>query len=144
MTRTKTNLTVEDIAKAMSELTKKFEADTTRHFTMITGEAGMDMFSRALERQNNKDFADFLLEKNLITVAERDSLHAMIDSPDAENYEVAKVILQTKSETNSNFKSCQLYSKPPITNTKALIQTRELNGLASQVLLVSSNKNLTP
>jgi len=51
-----------------------------------------------MERNNNSDFADFLQEKNVITQDECNTFKAMIYSPDPENYEVAKCILQEKSK----------------------------------------------
>lgn len=80
----------------LSYLYKGFEAEM-KH--------GLDhVESLYLEKNNNLDYVDFLYTKGIICILEHDTLMNMINSPDKENYEMAKAILQNKSE---NIKPCQ-------------------------------------
>lgn len=78
----------------LTVLHKKFKAELV---DCIIGKLHM-------EKNNNRDYVAFLYDKRLITILEHDVLIKMIDSLDMENYEVAKIILQNKSE---NLKPCQ-------------------------------------
>ena len=49
----------------------------------------------AYEKANNRDYAEFLCTKGVLTEAQKDRVIQMIDSKDCENYEVAKMILDT-------------------------------------------------
>lgn len=52
---------------------------------------------KVMEQHNNADFSEFLYEKGLITSEENNRIKEMIYSPDSENYELAKALLQEKS-----------------------------------------------
>lgn len=73
---------------------------------MWVGQGGKDMFDDAvkveIEKQNDRDFADFLLSKTYIPEDEKTRIHQMIDAtPD--DYEIAKAILTSLSEKHFSY-----------------------------------------
>lgn len=58
----------------------------------------MDHYELKLMRLNDRDYVDFLYDKKLIIKEERDRLIGMIDSPDDENYTVARFFIDSKTE----------------------------------------------
>lgn len=42
-----------------------------REMVVMTGRGGRDMFDEAIQKQNDKDFADFLFSKNYISEDEK-------------------------------------------------------------------------
>ena len=77
-----------------------------RELVMLVDQGGKDMFDDAvkveIEKQNDRDFADFLLSKTYISEDEKTRIHQMIDAtPD--DYEVAKAILTSLSEKHFSY-----------------------------------------
>ena len=68
-----------------------------RKFVIHTGAAGMEIVNLELERENDRDYTTFLHDKNVITSDERDSILSMINSPDRENYMIARFVLESKT-----------------------------------------------
>ena len=93
-------LTEQMIHTFMSELHKPYEEK--RELVIMTGSAGKDMIDEAIQKQNDKDFSDFLASKNHISEDEKIRIHQMIEStPD--DYEVAKAILTSLSEKHFSY-----------------------------------------
>ena len=73
-----------------------------REMVFMTGPGGRDMFYEALQKQNDKDFTDFLASKTYISEDEKTRIHQMIDAtPD--DYEVAKLILTQLSQKHLSY-----------------------------------------
>jgi len=92
-------MTLEDIKNAMYH-TKEYQSEIPMVFH--TNLAGMEMFSLALEKENNRDFVTFLFNKGEIKKQEHSRLHDMINSADKENYIIARCILENKSKNLEN------------------------------------------
>lgn len=94
----------DDIKEFLESLHKNYAAE--RQVKIITGKEGMDRINYQIQKNNDRDFADFLLKNEHITTEERNRLHDMINATD-EDYAVAKSILATISEKHytTNIKS---------------------------------------
>lgn len=84
-----------------SVFNQSYKRTTERNFTILTGAAGMEMFNLQLQKQNDRDYTDWLVESKALTTEEGARVKSMIDSPDLENYELAKIILSQFSTQNS-------------------------------------------
>lgn len=78
----------------LKDLHKPYTED--RKFVIHTGSAGMEMINFEIQRINDRDYTEFLYDKKVITSEERTSLLDMINSPDKENYIVARFVLESK------------------------------------------------
>ena len=94
----KTQLTIDSIKQFMETLHKPYTEK--RELVVMTGRGGMDRINLEMEKGNDRDFADFLLNNNHITTEERDRLHQMINATH-EDYEVARSILANLSEVHT-------------------------------------------
>lgn len=97
-------LSKEKLLEFMTDLHKP--CTVKRELVMRVGQGGKDMFDNAvkaeIEKQNDRDFADFLLSKTYISEDEKTRIHQMIDAtPD--DYEVAKAILTSLSEKHFSY-----------------------------------------
>lgn len=94
------HLTEDMINEFMTSLHKPYTEE--RKFTILTGQGGMDMINEAIQKQNDRDFADFLFSKTYISEDEKTRIHQMIEAtPD--DYEVAKIILTQLSEKHFSY-----------------------------------------
>ena len=75
----------------MTGLDEQIKAESRRHYSSTD-------YGFMLERWNMEDAAKFIAEKHLITQEELSNLLEMINSPDRENYELAKMLIVTKKE----------------------------------------------
>jgi hypothetical protein len=93
-------LTKEMIFTFMSDLHKPCTEE--RKLVFMTGSGGRDMLDEAIQKQNDKDFTDFLFSKTYISEDEKTRIHQMIEAtPD--DYEVAKVILTQLSQKHFSY-----------------------------------------
>jgi len=97
-------LSKEKLLEFMTDLHKP--CTVKRELVMLVDQGGKDMFDNAvkaeIEKQNDRDFADFLLSKTYISEDEKTRIHQMIDAtPD--DYEVAKAILTSLSEKHFSY-----------------------------------------
>ena len=97
-------LSKEKLLEFMTDLHKP--CTVKRELVMLVDQGGKDMFDNAvkaeIEKQNDRDFADFLLSKNYISEDEKTRIHQMIyATPD--DYEVAKAILTSLSEKHFSY-----------------------------------------
>lgn len=74
----------------LRELTQAYKSE----FVVMTRSGGMDMIHLEMEKSNNRDHTEFLYGEKIMTITERDRILQMINSPDRENYEMAKMILE--------------------------------------------------
>ncbi len=77
----------------MPNISYQETTEKNREITMFTGQAGWEMFNTALQKHNDKDYAEYLCQSGKITKQEKERIITMIDSEDSENYELAKLIL---------------------------------------------------
>jgi hypothetical protein len=79
-----------------------------RDIILYTGMRGMELINEELEKEAHRfvvenliDATDWLLEKKVVTLNEHENLVNMLKSPDHENFELAKLIIQNyKDEYN--------------------------------------------
>ena len=64
-----------------------------RNIKILTGQSGMELFHLALEKQNDIDYTNWLIENKHISKEQGERIKSMINSPDKENYELAKTVL---------------------------------------------------
>jgi len=83
----------------LKKLHKPYEERT---FVIHTGTHGMDMMNLELQRENDRDHTEFLYDKRIIAKEEKESILNMINSPDKENYVIARFILESKTNTLYN------------------------------------------
>jgi len=75
----------------MTGLDEQIKAENRHHYSSAD-------YGFILEKWNMEDAAKFIAEKDLITKEELNNLLEMINSPDRENYELAKMLIVTKQE----------------------------------------------
>ena len=97
-------LSKEKLLEFMTDLHKP--CTVKRELVMLVDQGGKDMFDNAvkaeIEKQNDRDVADFLVSKTYISEDEKTRIHQMIDAtPD--DYEVAKAILTSLSEKHFSY-----------------------------------------
>lgn len=80
---------------------QSYQEDIDKQFTLVTGSGGMNMVYVILQKENDKDYAQFLQTSNVITKEEYDTLILMINSKDPEDYEVAKSVLYNLNNKNN-------------------------------------------
>ena len=73
-----------------------------RTFVIHTGSHGMSEMNLTIQRANDRDHTEFLYDKRIITYEEKISILNMIDSPDRENYTIARFILESKTNALYN------------------------------------------
>jgi hypothetical protein len=96
--RVKMNLSLQDIKDFMTDLEKDSEKPA-RQLVAHTGEGGIRMLNHAIE-------VNVYLEsmKHLnFSRAERKRLGEMINSPDHENFEIAKIIINNKKKESREY-----------------------------------------
>jgi predicted metal-dependent TIM-barrel fold hydrolase len=93
----------------LRELTQAYKSE----FVVMTGSGGMDM----MEKSNNRDHTEFLYGEKIMTITERDRILQMINSPDRENYEMAKMILEVLTkELKANLEKTNYNTNPNVSN----------------------------
>lgn len=83
----------------LKEMHKPYKEKT---FVIHTGSHGMDELSLTIQRENDRDHTEFLYDKRIITKEEKESILNMINSPDRENYTIARFILESKTNALYN------------------------------------------
>ena len=84
-------ITIDHIQRFMEELQTEHQPE--RNFIVMAGKGFTDLIGEQIDKLNNIDYVKWLHEKNHIDDTQKMTILAMIESPDKENYEVAKVII---------------------------------------------------
>ena len=87
-------LTINHIQTFMHNLSYQETTEKNRELVIMTGRGGMEMLNLAIEKANSRDYAEYLHQSGHIKYEEKERILTMIDSKDAENYEIAKVLLE--------------------------------------------------
>lgn len=74
--------------------------EPNREFVIMTGSEGFKKFNKAVEISMLHMSLDLLLKDKYIELEEYNNLHKMINSPDDKDYQLAKIIIDTKYEHN--------------------------------------------
>lgn len=71
----------------------------SKKFELYTGYHGHSIFEKALQKEQLKLSLNIIFTNEGLTEQEHNNLLNMINSPDEENYEIAKVIINQKAKT---------------------------------------------
>lgn len=93
----------------LRELTQVYKSE----FVIMTGSDGMDMIHLEMEKSNYRDHTEFLYGEKIMTITERDRILQMINSPDRENYEMAKMILEVLTKELKVYQQKTNYNTNP-------------------------------
>jgi len=97
----------------LRELTQAYKPE----FVVMTGSGGMERIHIEMEKSNNRDHTEFLYNEKIMTIVERDRILQMINSPDHENYEIAKMILEVLTkELKANLEKTNYNTNPDVSN----------------------------
>jgi hypothetical protein len=121
MIQKNTSFTLEDFRKALEALAVNRPPE--RQLVLYTGIEGMRNIDYAFGAAKALEEVAFLKEKKVLTEAEGQRLEDMITSSDHENFEIAKSVIQEKSEffytqPKKHQEQCLYNSKPAITVTQ--------------------------
>jgi hypothetical protein len=92
-------MTSEQIQETLTSLKERLMSmpePNNRDFVIHTGIRGARAFSRALELNTLHIALERLIQEDKITMKELVSLHAILDSSDDRDFELAKTIIDTK------------------------------------------------
>ena len=87
-------LTTTHIQNFMHNLSYEETTEKNREISIMTGQGGLEMFNLVIEKANDRDYTEYLHEAGYIKCEEKKRILTMIDSKDAENYEIAKLLLK--------------------------------------------------
>lgn len=100
----------------LSDLMTDGIAAQGRGIRILTGEAGAKLLNEAIDAEGRRflinnliDTTDWLLKKKIIESNQHENLVNMLNSPDHDNFELAKLLIQNyKNEYNIQRKRSQL------------------------------------
>ena len=89
-------LTKEDLGKGLREQIQP----ENRNFYVETGPEGMKQFHRSIERSGIDMSIEMLLTEGKLTIHELAGITKMLDSTDDRDYKLAKLIINSKYESD--------------------------------------------